>query len=230
MRTRTKSGALAIIAIAAAISLSFSTRAWADELACVSGHNTVFLPCTFDNGVLSVDSATGFPAGGGGGGHHTLVEFVGATFTIEADIANGNPPYMATDDPSGVSELIGTITISTVSGAPLIGDLSLELLSPILTGTGTMSLSNTGSANIGPLTGLPGSTFQQVSFGPTNSITETFDFILSTGCGAPSPTCTGNAQISGVTVGISTVPEPSSIALIVVPLVAFALRWRRKLS
>jgi hypothetical protein len=227
MSTRTKPGALGVVAIAVAISLSFSTTARA-ELACVPGHHTVVLPCTFDSGVLSIDSATGF-AGGGGGGHHTLVEFAGSTFTIEADIALGNPPYMATDDPSGVSESGGTITISTVSGEPLIGDVSLELLSPILTGTGTMSLSITGTANIGPLTGLPGSTFQDVSFGPTNSITETFDFILSTGCGVPSPTCTGNAQINGVTVGISLVPEPNSITLLVVPLVALALRRRRKL-
>ena len=45
MRTRTTSGALAIIAIAVAISLSLSTRAWADELARVSGHLTV-VPCS----------------------------------------------------------------------------------------------------------------------------------------------------------------------------------------
>jgi hypothetical protein len=228
MRTRTKSGALAVIAIAAAITFTFSTAARA-ELACVSGHNTVVLPCTFDNDVLSIDSATGFPGGGAGGGHHTLVEFVGPTFTIEADIAQSFPPYRATDDPSGVSELGGTITISTFSGEPLIGDISLELLSPILTGTGTMSLSETGTGNIGPLTGLPGSTFEDVSFAPTSSITETFDFILSTGCGAPSPACTGNAQINGVTVGVSLVPEPSSITLLILPLVALGLRWRRKL-
>ena len=227
--TRANVSASAVFALAAAISLFSPTAALADT-ACISGHNTVAPPCTFDSGILLLSSATGFPSGGGGGGHHTLAEFVGPTVTIEADIAAGKLPFEATDNlTTGISELTGTVTISTVSGEPLIGDLSLQLLSPDIIGTGTMSFSLTGTGNVGPLTGLSGSTFQDVSFAPTNSITETIDFVLSTGCGAPSATCTGNAIIDGVTIGISTVPEPNSIALLSGALVAIGF-LRRKLS
>jgi len=227
---RKKVGASAVILLAVPLFLLLSPGAWASEIACVSGHLTLVTPCTFDGSILSLDSAPGLDIGGGGGGHHTLVEFAGSTITITADLLNGNPPYRASDNTTtGISSLMGTITVSTVSGSPLIGDLSLQLLSPSLIGTGTMSFSGTGTANLVALTGLPGSTFEDVSFAPTSSLTETFNFQLSTGCGAPSANCTGNAIINGLTIGVSLVPEPSSFALTIVGLFAAGFRCRRKL-
>jgi hypothetical protein len=228
--TSKKSGGLASIILATAVYLLSSTTAWADS-ACVSGHHTLVLPCTFDSNVLDLSSPSTLPEFGGGmGGHNTLVEFAGLTMTIEADTADGFAPDKATDSATGISELITTLTFSTVSGLPFIGDLSLQILGPVLTGTGTMSFSGTGGATLSPLTGLAGSTFEEVSFAGTNSITETFDFKLSTGCGAPSTTCTGNAQINGITIGVSTVPEPSSLALLAtIVLVALGFTWQRRL-
>ena len=227
--TRKKARASAVMLLAV-VCLLLTPSAWASEIACVSGHLTLVTPCTFDGAVLSLDSAPGLDIGGGGGGHHTLVEFAGSTISIMADLPNGNPPYKASDNTTtGISSLMGTITVSTIGGLPLIGDLSLQLLSPSLIGTGTMSFSGTGTANLVALTGLPGSTFEDVSFAPTSSLTETFNFQLSTGCGAPSATCTGNAIINGLTIGVSLVPEPSSFTLSLVALFAAGIRWGRKL-
>jgi len=227
--TRKKASASAIILLAVPVCLLLTPSAWATEIACISGHLTLVTPCTFDSNILSLDSAPGLDIGGGGGGHHTLGEFAGSTISIMADILRGNPPFMATDNTTtGMTGLIATITISTVSGSPLIDDLSLQLLSPSLIGTGTMSFSGTGIANLVPLTGPPGSTFENVTFAPTNSITETFNFQLSTGCGAPSVTCTGDAIIDGLTIGVSLVPEPSSFTLTVVALFAAGFRCRRR--
>ena len=105
MPARTKFGTWALVALAVAMALSFPPSASAD-LACVPGHNTVVPPCTFDNNVLSLDSAAGI--GGGGGGHHTLVDFIGPTITIEADVAGGFPPNMATDNPTTGMSVLGS--------------------------------------------------------------------------------------------------------------------------
>ena len=227
--TLKKARASAIILLAVPVCLLLSPSAWASEIACVSGHLTLVTPCTFDGSILSLDSAPGLDIGGGGGGHHTLVEFSGSTITIMADILHGNPPYSAADNTTTcMTGLMGPLTVSTVSGSPLIDDLSLQLLFPSLIGTGTMSFSGTGTANLVALTGLPGSTFENVTFAPTNSLTETFNFQLSTGCGAPSVTCTGNAIIDGLTIGVSLVPEPSSLTLTVVALFAAGFRFRRR--
>ncbi len=225
------------IAAAASVSLGEPSAAWA--VACVSGHNTLGptgaspLPCTFDSGVLSFDSATtpgGAPvdfSGGGGGGHHTLIEFIGSSITVTADIALGKAPYEATDVPTtgiatGTNSVSVVIMISALGGA-LIDDISLTLLNPSVVGTGSMDFS------FGPLTGLNQSnTFAETTFPPASSITETLSGTLSTGCGVPSATCTGNAIIDGFTLGFSLVPEPSSLAALSSGLAALWLIRRRR--
>jgi hypothetical protein len=118
------------------------------------------------------------------------------------------------------------LTISTVSGLPLIHDFSFTLLDPVIVGTGSMSF------NFGPLTGLNQSnTFEDFVFlNPVSSFNETLTGSLFTGCGAPSATCTGNALLNGVEFNISLVPEPGSLVLFGTALLALGLMRRRQMG
>src|SRR5215470_9827791 len=108
MRRRTTALLFAVV-VGSAVNLSTSRVVLATELACVSGHNTVVPPCSFDSGVLSLDSASSVEFGSGGG-HHTLANFSGPTITIEADVADGFPAYNSNDGVGGVST--GTLTLT----------------------------------------------------------------------------------------------------------------------
>src|SRR5437867_4105073 len=192
---------LALGVFAVAFGVLTSSEAWALEPACVPGHHTVVPPCAFDGGVLSIDSATGpngtdVFTGGGGGGHHTLVTFpvdptLGPGIQVAADIAGGHPAYMATDSPTGTSSGSMTFTISTVSGLPLIKDLSIALLNPIVTGTGSISWS------LGSLTGNQTISSGELVFAPPlSSITLTLTGSLIAGT-------SGNASIDGFVINVS---------------------------
>jgi PEP-CTERM motif len=141
-------------------------------------------------------------------------------------------PYAATDATNNGNGVSAVITISTVSGL-LIDGISLTLLNPHIIDPGSMVFS------FGPLTGLNQSNpFQETTFAPVNTIVENFSGSLSTGCGAPSPTCTGDAIIDGLTLGVSLVnapapgpvPEPSSLALLGLASAALWLIRRRRAS
>jgi hypothetical protein len=215
---------------AAVFGLLTSSCLWAlSEPACVPGHHTVVPPCTFDEGVLSLDAATGpngtdVFAGGGGGGHHSLVTFpidpiLGPGIQDAADIAGGHLPFMATDSPTGVSSgSITQLTISTVSGQPLIEDLRFALLNPTVTGTGSISWS------FGSLTGNQTITSGELVFAtPVSSVTEMVNGSLIAGA-------SGNASIDGfvINVSLAPVPEPSRLAFFAIALAVLVLFWRRR--
>src|SRR6266852_2929805 len=124
MRSRI-AGLLTSVLVAVVLGYFHSTLAWAiPESPCIPGHNTVVPPCTFDGGLLSLDSASGF---GSGGGHHTLASFPGAGIEITCDL---NCPFKASDSTTGpgTSGAFLTFTISTVSGLHLLDVLRLILL------------------------------------------------------------------------------------------------------
>jgi hypothetical protein len=174
--------------------------ATASAAACISGHNTFVSGCTFDDGVLSVDATSA--EFGQGLGHHTLAIFSGPDITIEADVADGFPPYNSNDLGTGTTTGSITLTISTVSGLPLIDDISFALINPFTTGTGSISFSLgalTGNQNSAPL--------ELVFLTPQSSITETLSVTLSSGAD-------GDATLTGGVISISLVPEPSSLALV----------------
>lgn len=90
---------------------------------------------------MSLDSATSAEFGQGLG-HHTLVLFSGPDITIEADVADGFPPYNSNDLGTGTTTGSLTLTISTVSGLRLIDDIGFALIDPVTTGTGSRPAAN----------------------------------------------------------------------------------------
>jgi len=195
--------------------------AWAT--ACVPGHNTVITPCTFDSGVLSFNSATGpngADLGGSGGGHHTVVSFPGAGIQISAD--TGFPPYSASmDGTNGVLTATITLDVSTVSGLPLIHDISLSLLDPVVTGTGTITWSLDGHSE---------------TFPNNNPIDIVLPIAVSGTTDVLSITMTegtaGDASVEGALISYSLVPEPSALLILASGLVALLAisRWRGRLA
>jgi len=150
--------------------------ATASATACISGqHNMVFPPCTFDGGILSLDSATSSEFGQGLG-HHTLVFFSGPDITVEADVAGGFPPYNSNDLGTGTTTGSITLTISSTVPGLLIDDIGFALIDPVTTGTGSISFS------LGPLTGNQNSPPLELVFPtPLSSITGTLSVTLSSG-------------------------------------------------
>lgn len=184
----------------------------ASATACIAGHNTVVPPCTFDGGVLSLDSA---PSAGLGLGHHTLALFSGPDITVTADVAGGYAPYNSNDLGTGTVTGSLTLTISTVSGLPLIDDVGFNLIDPVTTGTGSISWS------VGALTGDQNTTSGELFFpAPLSSITETESMALNSGV-------SGDATLTGTAISVSLVPEPSSLALVAAAFMGFSAIWRR---
>jgi len=199
-------------------------EAFATEAACIPGNHTVAPPCTFDAGLVSLDSATS-PEPTGGGGHHTIVSFPTSAFgpgiEVAADIANGNPPYSATDTGGTSSSGSITFTLSTVGGSYLIDALRFSLIDPLVTGTGSIGWS-LGSASDGFVSGD-----QTTSSGDLNlasaagSVTETIAGTLSAGT-------SGSATMTGYEVFVHLVPVPESSTGLLVFAGLFGLAgWRR---
>lgn len=190
--------------------VGFLPSAGATEMACVSGHNMTVPPCTFDNGVLSLDSASSTELGQGGG-HNTQVIFSGTSITIEANVAGGFPSYNSNDSNTGTTNGTILIKISTLSGLPLIDDISFALIDPATSGTGSIAWS------LGSVSGDQSKTSGDLIFAtPQSSITETLSVTLNSGID-------GDATVNGGTLDVSLVPEPSSIALFGATLIAFAV-------
>ena len=219
---------LAVLTLAGAAADLALTPSQALAVACAPGHNTVIPPCTFDNGALLLTAAAGEVVAGQGGGHHTLVTFpvdsvLGPGIQLAADIAGGFPPYRATD--TGGSSVSGTITfgVSTVSGLSLIEDVSVTLLNPLITGTGSITAA-LGSLTL-TCTLSTCTSFGESLFSPTNSFSGLFTFTGSTGSA-------GNASVDGVRFNFSlvAVPEPGTLFLFASAVVGLAGRaaWKKR--
>jgi hypothetical protein len=201
-----------VAAVMVGMAVTMPQAAWAT--ACIAGHNTVAIPCTFGNGALSLNNATG-PNGadlaGSGEGHHTLVNFptdpvLGPGIEIEADPTSSFPAYSASHDgTNGVATSTITFAVSTVSSAPAIQTISLTLLNPMVTGTGTISWSLDGHTETFPSTSVVSVAL------PTsvNSSTNMLSITLSEGA-------SGDASITGIDVNFSG-PLASPLVAAVLP-------------
>ena len=80
---------LAAVLVAAIVGCFHSTLAWATP--CIAGHNNLVLPCTFDGGLLSLDSGTSLDVGGG-----MAVDYDGSKTAFDSS-ANYNAQEFAND-------------------------------------------------------------------------------------------------------------------------------------
>jgi formylglycine-generating enzyme required for sulfatase activity len=217
-------GAFAVaIALSSLMALLSAPRASA--LACVPGAKTVFPPCTFDGGLISLDSAPIFP-----GDIDTIGSFPTSSFgpglEVAANIAGGFPPFTSVGHPNGTNSASITLTLSTVGGTYLIDALRFSLIDPAVTGTGTITW-GFGSASDGYVLGLVDGLIQTTSgdlnlASTVSSVTETINGSLISGA-------SGTATMTGfeVFVHLVPVPEPSTGLLVLTGLLGLAgRRWR----
>ncbi len=149
--------------------------------------------------------------------------------TADPTICRGAPcpPYSASEN-GGTNAFTGRVTISSISGQPIIHDAGLSLLNPFVTGGGSISWDFAAPAlglDSGSLTQATGN-FDFIFSTPVSSLTETLTITLSSNCTEP---CAGDATINGGELAFSLVPEPSALFLLSSRLVGLGgIAVRRK--
>jgi len=215
------------VAMRAAPSLALSvllllSAARASAVSCTPGHNTVVPPCTFEHGLVSLDSATSPDPSTGG--HHTLVSFpflqdFGTGIQVAADVFGGYPPYSATDGGSTSVNFSITFTLSAPNAAEQIKKLRFVAINPQVTGAGSITWTFGNGTPPGSVSGDQNITSGDLIFGSAvGSTTETLTGTLSTGGN-------GTATADGYAI---YVPEPTVLPSLGAMILMLAVLPRRR--